>query len=58
MKKFTIKLVGGTCITIWAPSLKQAMEKAMEDHPSATIVSVTDNSAFNEININITDNEQ
>lgn len=46
MKKFTIRLIGGTRIAIWANNLKEAAQKADEDHPHQ-VTGVEDNSSLN-----------
>lgn len=50
MKKFNIKLLGGTRVTKWANTSTEALQSAEEDYPNQ-VAGIEDASPFNTINI-------
>ena len=50
MKKFNIRLTGGTRITKWAKTAPEALSSAEEDYPNQ-VAGIEDQSPFNTIEI-------
>lgn len=50
MKKFNIRLTGGTRITKWAKTPAEALQQAEEDYPNQ-VTGIEDQSPFNTIEI-------
>jgi hypothetical protein len=51
VRKFTVELVGGKKLTIWASDQAEAIKTANEDHGSENIVGLHDNSSINKLNL-------